>query len=824
MERLVDKTIGAQLFAATSHDDVPTRAATVIVGGGVLGASIAYHLAEAGRTDVLLLDANVLGSGTTWHAAGLVNGARATATLTDLSRFSRGFYEQLGELSGIDVNWQRAGSLSLARTDGRVDELKYQNDVANRNGVDAVWVEPGDVTNHWPLVNPAGVKAGLLIPGDGHINPGYGAVALAKLAHERGVTIREGVAVTEILVTDGRVVGVRTDRGDIESGDVVLAAGLWSRDLARTAGANLPLYAAEHVHVRTGVIDGVVPTLPVLRDLDSSYYLRHEEGRLLVGAFEPDGIPRAVSDIPRDGFAEFPADWAHFDSVRIQAERTVPAIQAAGYDRFLNAPESFTPDANFLLGETGEVAGLYVAAGMNSQGIIFAPGVGRELASWMIAGSPQFDASSVDVRRFSRHQANRRYLHDRTREGLGRLYAMHWPNLQMSTARNVRRSPLHERLSALGAGFGELNGWERANWYEEPGTRPAPVYSYGRASWFPHVAAEHRAVRENVALFDLSPFTKVEVAGPDALAVVQYAFTSNLDVAVGDAVYTLQLNAGGGIALDGTVTRLAADRFLVVMPSATQDKTLSILRRAAAGRAAAVFDATAGLATILVTGPRSRDLLSRVSPEDWSDAAQPYLRGREVEIADGFGYALRVSFTGELGYELYVSSDLAVNVFDALWQAGADLGVRMAGYYALDTLRSEKGFRHLGHDMGPSDDPRSSGLWFTIDLDKGDFLGRDAIAGSTPATMSHRTVYVTIDDPEPVLIHDEAIFRDDEQVGRALSGNYGHTLGRSVGLAAIDPAVDVKTGTWTIECAGVRFPLTVSTRAFYDPAGERMRG
>ena len=319
MERLVDKTIGAQLFTATSHDDVPTRAATIVVGGGVLGASIAYHLAEAGRTDVLLLDANGLGSGTTWHAAGLVNGARATATLTDLSRFSRGFYEQLGDLSGIDVNWQRAGSLSLARTDGRVDELKYQYDVANRNGVDAVWVEPGDVTNHWPLVNPAGVKAGLLIPGDGHINPGYGAIALAKLAHERGVTIREGVAVTEILVTDGRVVGVRTDRGDIESGDVVLAAGLWSRDLARTAGANLPLYAAEHVHVRTGVIDGVVPSLPVLRDLDSSFYLRHEEGRLLVGAFEPNGVPRAVSDIPRDGFAEFPADWAHFDSVRVAA-------------------------------------------------------------------------------------------------------------------------------------------------------------------------------------------------------------------------------------------------------------------------------------------------------------------------------------------------------------------------------------------------------------------------------------------------------------------------------------------------------------------------
>jgi glycine cleavage system aminomethyltransferase T/glycine/D-amino acid oxidase-like deaminating enzyme len=823
MERVVDRSISAALFTDAGRGDLPARSRTVVVGGGIIGASVAHQLAEAGE-EVLLVEANVLGSGTSWHAAGLVSGSRASSTLTALARYSRSIYEGLERRTGIDVNWRRTGSLSMARIDGRVDELRYQRDVAVQGGVEAILLGPSEIREHWSLADPTGVKSGLLIPGDGHVNPGYAAIAFAKLAHESGATVREHVKVAEVLTSGGRVTGVRTDQGDVEAERVVLAAGLWTRDLARTAGAHIPLYAAEHVHVRTNPIEGAVATLPVLRDLDASYYIRHEDGRLLVGAFEPQGKPRPVDQIPTSGFAEFAPDWDHFHSVRVQAERTVPAMQSAGYDRFLNAPESFTPDANFILGETGEVANLFTAAGMNSQGIIFAPAVGRELAAWMLAGAPQFDASSVDVRRFSRHQANRRYLHDRTREGLGRLYAMHWPNLQMSTARNVRRSPLHERVAANGAAFGEVNGWERANWYEEPGAAAEVVYSYHRASWFDRVAEEHRAARENIAIFDLSPFAKIEVAGPDALAVVQRTFTSNLDVPIGRAVYTLQLNSAGGIALDGTVTRLADDRFLVVMPSATQDATLAILRKAATGAAAAVFDATAGFATILVTGPRSRDLLERVSPEDWSDDAQPHLTGRQIEIADGFAYALRVSFTGELAYELYVTSDLAVNVFDAVWAAGKQLGARLAGYYALDSLRSEKGFRHLGHDMGPTDDPRSSGLWFAVDLDKGDFIGRAAVAASTPADLKHRTVYFSIDDPQPVLVHDETVLRDGVVVGRVLSGSFGHTLGRAVGLAAIDPSADIESGNWTVECGGRPYAASFSRRPLYDPAGTRMRG
>ena len=806
------------------HDALPNRARIVIVGGGIVGASVAAHLAAEGERDVLVLEANRFGSGTSWHAAGLVTGARATGTLTKLAGYGLGVYAELQERTGIDVNFARSGSVSLARTPGRVDELAYARDVARQHDVETEMLTESRFAQLWPLASWDGVLTALHFPGDGSVNPGYAAIAFAQLAAAGGVALREDVRVLDLRLQDGRVTGVRTSRGDVEAEVVVLAGGLWTRDLAAAAGAHVPLYAAEHVHVRTNPIAGVDPSFPVLRDLDHSYYIRHELGRLLVGAFEPNGIPRATAGIPDGGFAEFPANWEHFAPVRGHAERTVPAVAAAGFDRFLNAPESFTPDANFALGETNEVDGLFVAAGMNSQGVIFAPAVGRELAAWILSGVPQFDASGVDVRRFARVQSNRRYLHDRTREGLGRLYAMHWPQLQLSTGRNVRRSPLHARLAELGASFGELNGWERANWFEEPGTAPIREYSYRRPGWFGRVAAEHRAAREDVVIFDLSSFAKFEVAGPAALPVLEQTFTADLDHPVGKAVYTLALNSAGGIELDGTVTRLAADRFLVVTPAAYQDKTLSMLRRAAAGQAAAVFDATAALATIAVMGPRSRELMQRVSPADWSDAAQPYTHGRTVEVADGYAFALRVSFVGELGYELYPSADLAVNVFDALWAAGQDLGLRLAGYFALDSLRSEKGFRHLGHDIGPADDPTSAGLRFTLGRDKPNgFTGQQRALAVDPRNPPHRTVYIAVDDPEPLLWHDETIFCAGQPAGRCTSGSYGHTLGRAVGLATIDPSAPLDAD-FSIEGRGLRYPLTVSRRPFYDPTGARMKG
>jgi glycine cleavage system aminomethyltransferase T/glycine/D-amino acid oxidase-like deaminating enzyme len=824
MERLVDKTLTAKMFAPEAGDrTLPTRARTVVIGGGIIGASAAYHLAEQGDS-VLLLDRNVVGSGTTWHAAGLVSSIRSTPALTALAAYGIETYKRMEADSGIDVSFNQCGSLVLARTPGRMDELRYTAAVARQMGLPATLLTPDEVGALWPLASTEGLVGGLHQPEDGSVNPGYAAVAFAKLAHEAGVTIREDVEVTGIVTDGGSVRGVTTTLGDVECERILVAAGLWSRDLAAQCGVTLPLYAAEHVHVRTEPIPGADPTLPVLRDLDGYLYVRHEEGRLLVGAFEPDGLPRGVGEIDAGGFAEFPPAWDHFAPVRRNAEQRVPALRTTAYDRFLNAPESFTPDANFCLGETVEVSNLYVAAGFNSQGIIYGPGAGKAIAEWMTEGSPQFDASAVDVQRFAKSQGNRRYLHGRTREALGRLYAMHWPQLQPVTARGVRRTPLHQRLEAANACFGETTAWERANWFAPQGTEPRYEYSYGRQNWFDVVGEEHRAAREAVALFDLSSFTKVEVAGPDALEVLQQFCTANVDLAVGRVRYTLMLNRNGGIELDGTVVRLAEQRFWVITPAFSQYKTLGLLERMARGRAVAVFDATAGYATIAVMGPRSRELMSRVSPNDWSDDAQKYTHAREVEVADGHALCLRVSFVGELGYELYPTADQAVNVYDALVAAGQDLGLRHAGYHALDSLRSEKGYRHLGHDIGPYDDPYEAGLGFTVSLKKPHaFIGREALEKRKDDPRRHRTVYVALRDPEAVFVHDETILCDGRVVGRMTSGSYGYTIGRACGIGYVmsDAPED---GPFVVDCGGREYEADVSAQPFYDPTNSRLKG
>lgn len=820
MDLLTDQSLSAATFRAATTTALPSSASIIVVGGGVIGSSIACHLARAGHKDVLLVERNVLTSGTTWHAAGLIANARASIALTKLTRYGTAFYSTLQAETGIEIGYTTPGSVSLARTAARVDELALAADIARHCDVRAELVDNDAIAKLWPLASLEGVVSGLFFPDDGYVNPGYAAIAMAQLAHLNGVVIHENVHVEEILTRDGVVSGIRTTTGEVSADVVVVASGLWSRDLAATVGVHLPLYAAEHVHVRTEPLTADLEGLPVLRDVDNSYYLRREQDRILVGAFEPRGISRSTSEIGSAGFATFPPNWDHFEPVRTQAERTVPALAAAGYDRFINAPESFTPDNNFLLGETAEVAGLFVAAGMNSQGIIYAPGVGRAAAAWITTGSPDFDSASVDVQRFSRHQSNQRYLHNRTSESLGRLYTTHWPNLQATTARNVRRSPLHFALAERGARFGEINALERANWFGGPSVEDA--YSFGRPGWLDQVALEHTSARENVVLFDLSAFATFEIVGDDAMQLCQRATTANIDQPPGRVVYTLFCNNAGGIELDGTVTRLAENRFMVVTPSTSHTKTLGYLTRLARDFSAEVFDQTASLATIGVVGPKSRELLSRVSPADWSNDSHPLYAAREVEIADGYGWVLRLSYAGELGYEIYVPSDLAINVYEAMMESGTDLGVRPAGFYALDSLRSEKGYRHLGHDIGAADDPFTAGLAFAVDLDDdADFIGAEALRAIDRKALTKRTVFLTVDDPLVMLTHDESLFANGEQVGNLTSSAYGHTLGRSVGLGIIDRHVDLDA-EFSVRSMGRLYPITVATRPFYDPANLRM--
>ncbi|NYV72760.1 FAD-dependent oxidoreductase [Streptomyces sp. UH6] len=823
MERLVDKALTARSFSAEVASPLPPRSRTVIIGGGIVGCSTAYHLAANGDTDVLLVEHNAITSGTTWHAAGLTSSIRSTPALTELAYYGIETYQRLEAASGVDVSFNQCGSISLARTRGRSDELRYSAALARQMGRTAELISPAQVTELFPLAAADGILSALHQPEDAHVNPGHAAAALAKLAHERGVQIREGVEVTRITHDQGVVTGVDTSLGHVECERIVLAAGLWSRDLAARSGVALPVYAAEHMHVRTSPLPGAHPGLPVLRDLDGYLYVRHEQGRLLIGAFEPDGIPRTVSGIGTAGFIEFPPNWEHFAPVRRLAEERVPLLRTAAYDRFLNAPESFTPDGNFCLGESAELRNFYVAAGFNSQGIIYGPGAGRALAEWIVGGGPSFDSSAVDVQRFARVQHNRRYLHARTKEALGRLYAMHWPHLQPATARNVRRSPLHERLVAAGACMGERAGWERADWYALSGSPARYEYSYGKQNWFESVREEHRAAREGVALFDLSSFTKAEVAGSDALDVLQRLCTANADLPFGRLRYTLMLNDSGGIELDGTVVRLDTDRFWVITPAASQTKTMALLQRLTRGRAAAAFDATSAYATIAVMGPYSRELMGRVSPAGWTDEDHPFAQAREVEVADGLALALRVSFVGELGFELYVPSDQAVNVYDALIDAGQDLGLRHAGYLALDSLRSEKGYRHLGHDIGPHGDPYEAGLGFAVSMRKEtEFVGKAALQRRGDARR-RQAVHLALRDPDTVFVHNETIFRNGVQVGRVTSGSYGYTLGRACGIGLIDADVPVE-GDFSVDCGGVRVAADISLRPFFDPDSTRMKG
>ena len=811
---------------------LPARARVVIVGGGVIGCSVAYHLTTLGWRDVTLLERQQLTSGTTWHAAGLLTTLRDTETQTRLAKYTQDLYRRLEGETGQATGLIDCGSIQLAITADKAAEMRRGVKLAACFGVEGHEISPADVQRLWPLADVSDLIAAFHFPNDARANPTDVTQALAKGARQGGARIIERTPVTGFTNQHGRVTGVVTERGTIEAEYVVNCAGIWARQLGRLAGVNVPLQAAEHYYLVSEPVAGVHPRLPILRDPGNAAYIREEAGKLMVGLFEREARAWGAHGIPADfAFGDIPPDWERMSPHIEQAMRRVPCLLQTGIKLLFCGPESFTPDHNYLMGEAPNLRNYFVAAGFNSLGILSGGGAGLVMAHWIVDGRPPLDVWSVNIRRMYGWQDNDRYLQDRTVESLGIGYQDHWPYRQWESARNVKKSVLHDRLAAAGACFGESAGWERPNWYASDGQKPQYHYSWGRQNWFRNNAEEHAAVRERVGVFEQSSFSKLLVQGRDALSVLNRIATANLDVANGRTVYTQFLNDAGGIEADLTVTRLAPDRFLVLTAAFTHTHVEAwINQRIPADAFAVVTDVSGAYAMLNVQGPASRALLAELSPDDFSAARFPFATCREVRIGYQTVLALRLSYVGELGWELYVPTAFALPVYDALIAAGRTHGLRHCGYHTLNSLRIEKAYRDWSHDIGPGDTPLQAGLAFTCCWDKpGGFIGRDALLTERNAgTPRRRLLQFLLEDPEPLLYHNEPIYRNGALVGLTTSAMYGHTLGGAVALGYVtcEDGVSndyVAAGRFEIEAGDQRLAARASLRALYDPENRQVQ-
>jgi 4-methylaminobutanoate oxidase (formaldehyde-forming) len=808
---------------------LPEKARAVIIGGGISGCSVAYHLAKAGWTEIVLLERRKLTSGTTWHAAGLIGQLRASANMTRLARYSAGLYVGLEAETGIATGMRQVGSISVALTDDRMEELRRQATMARIFDVDVQEISPSEIKAMYPHLEVGDAKGGVHLPLDGQCDPANIAMALAKGARMRGATIAEGVKVTKVTSRDGRVTGVDYEGpegpGHIAADVVVNCGGMWGRDLAAQNGVTVPLHACEHFYLVTEPIE-CLGHLPVLRVPDECAYYKSDAGKMMLGAFEPKAKPWGMGGIREDfEFDTLPEDWDHFQPILEAAMNRMPMFQTAGIHTFFNGPESFTPDDRYYLGEAPELAGYWVAAGYNSIGIASSGGAGMALAEWITSGEPPFDLWEVDIRRAQPFQKNRRYLKERVTETLGLLYADHYPYRQVVTSRGLRRSPLHDHLAARGAVFGEVAGWERANWFAREGEAREYRYGWHRQNWFDNQKAEHMAVRSGVGLFDMTSFGKIRVEGRDACAFLNRVCSAEVDVAEGRIVYTMLLNRRGGIEADLTVTRLSETAFLLVVPGATLQRNLAWLRAAVGDDFAVITDVTSAESVLCLMGPKAREVLGRVSPNDLSNSAHPFGTAREIEVGMGLARAHRVTYVGELGWELYVPTDQTAHVFEALEEAAPEM--TLCGLHTLDSCRIEKAYRHWGHDITDEDHVLEAGLGFTVSRKKEGFIGREAVLRKAEAGLSRRMLQFLVRDPEAAIFHNEAIVRDGRIVGPVTSGNYGHALGGAVALGYVPCAgeseAEVLGSTYEIEIAGRRFGAEVSLAPMYDPKSERVR-
>ena len=817
-----------------SQPVLPKHARVVVVGGGIIGCSVAYHLAHMGWKDVVLLERDRLTSGTTWHAAGLIVTFGSTSeTSTEMRKYSRALYSRLEAETGLSTGFKPVGFIEVATEPDRLEEYRRVAAFNRYCGVDVHEISPSQVKELFPLARTDDILAGFYVKEDGQANPVDITMSLAKGARMQGAKIIEGVPVTGVLKKRGVVTGVRTEYGDIEAEYVVNCAGMWARQLGAKAGVNIPLQSAEHYYLITEKIPGLSGTVPVLEDPGSFGYFREEVGGLMVGLFEPVCAPWKVDGVPEDfSFGELNPDWDRMGPYVETAMKRVPVSMEVGIRKFFCGPESFTPDLQPVVGEAPELRNYFVAAGLNSVGILTGGGLGRVMAHWIINGRPDVDITGFNIDRLHTYQANPEYRRTRTVESLGMVYQCHYPTRSMETARGAKRSPVHDRLAARGAYFKDVSGWEGPDWYAPPGVKPeVERLSWGRQNWFPYWEAEHRATREGVILMDMSFMSKFRVEGRDAGRLLNFISANEVDAAPGVITYTQWLNEGGKIEADLTVTKLDDERYWVVATDTAHRHVETWMRRHMAEAHAFVTDVTSGYAQINIQGPRSRELLQSVTTADLSNDAFPFRAARDIDMGYARALCVRITYLGELGYELYIPAEQASYVYDRLTAAGESVGLRHAGLKALGSLRMEKGYRDYGHDIDNTDSVLEAGLGFAVDLKKpGGFVGRDAVlAKKTEGPLTRRIVQVLVKDPEPMMFHAEVVRRSGKAVGYIRAASYGFTVGGAVGLAMVEAGEPVTqayldAGAWEVEIAGKKYPAVASLKPLYDPENKRVKG
>ena len=804
----------------------------VIIGGGVIGLGIAYHLAEMGITDVVLLERHQLTSGTSWHAAGIVGPLRASLNLTHLASYATELFPQLEAKAGQSSGYMRTGGLWLARNADRMTELRRIAHMGEVTGLHVDILAPSSIAGRVPGLNTTGLAGALWVEEDGQANPVDICAAYARRAKSAGIIIRENTACAGFDIEKGRVAGVRLATGEsIRCGTVINCAGAWARDIGAMAGVPVPLQAVEHMYVVTEPIAGLQQPFPILRDLDEGIYIKGDSGKLVLGGFEPHAKPFDTRSMQgQQPFLELPEDWEQFEPFMAAGLNLVPQLREAGIRHFMNGPESFTPDTRPLMGESPYLRGFFIAAGFNSTGMMSSAGAGKAMAEWVVDGEPSLDLWALDVSRFDRAASARSFVVSRTDETVADLFRMHWPYKQAKAGRDVRRSAFHHVFAKAGAVFGAPTGWERPLWFAQNEDESAFRYSYGQQHWWAAAEREARTMAEGVGLFELSPFTKIDVQGPDALALLQYLCANDIDHEVGRAVYTQMLNARGGIEADITVTRYSDTHFRVISGAATRQKDVAWISRHAADRRfnAVISDVTSSEAVLAVMGPGSRALLQSLSDADLSDAAFAFSTSHLIDIGMVTVRATRVSFVGELGFELYVPCEFAERLLHEITEAGKNHDLVFCGHYALDGCRLEKAYRHWGHDMGPKETPLEAGLSHAVAWNKSGFLGEEALRLRKASGISARLLHFAVDGGRPLLLHDEPIYRDGKLAGLTTSGGQGFRTGMSLCFGYVrqqqgEDRADLLASTYEIAVAGERYALTPLAKPPYDPASRRLR-